>query len=154
MNLKIEWDEPINLEYVNNEKLIYQCAPELLPECPGIYVFARRFGKTHSPIYVGKASNLRNRITYHFYKNVPLMKGLENADRGTRIILIGKWISTTGQNMEKALRILEKAYIESALTLGYELLNIQGTRRAIDKIESSGKKKSHVPFPRRMNIEK
>ncbi|MFY0525874.1 hypothetical protein ACN28I_22915 [Archangium gephyra] len=154
MNLQVEWDDPISLEYVNNEKLIYSCNPELLPEDPGIYVFARRFGESHSPIYVGKASNLRKRITDHFYKNVPLMRGLENADKGARIVLIGKWISKPGQQMNNALSTLEKAYIESALTLGYELLNVKGARRPIDKIESVGKRKSHFPFPRRMNIER
>jgi hypothetical protein len=146
MELQLEWAEPISLEYVNDEKLIYHCDTESLPDHPDIYVFARRFGKNHSPIYVGKAQNLRTRITDHFYKNVPLMKGLENAGRGARIILIGKWISKPGQQMPNALAALERAYIESALTLGYELLNVQGARRPIDKIESTGKKQAIFHF--------
>ena len=42
--------------------------PENIPTEPGVYRFRNQAGKI---IYVGKAKNLRSRLSYYFQKNLP-----------------------------------------------------------------------------------
>jgi hypothetical protein len=151
MDLQIEWDEPVPLRYVSGGSLIYECDLDLVPEAPGIYVFARRYDSKHYPLYVGQAKDLRVRVDQHFRGNVPLMRGLQHAGNGARVVMICRFIAKRGQRLASALDVLERAYIESALSQGYELLNVQGTKYKLDTITSTGAKASHEPFPRRLS---
>jgi len=69
---------------------IYCCAGlERLSGKPGVYIFARKFGKIVFPLYVGQAKSLRSRIEGQF-NNLRLMVGIKNAQNGRRILLIGR----------------------------------------------------------------
>jgi hypothetical protein len=155
MKLKVHWHRPLILrEGRRDENLVYACDDlDSIPRKPGIYVFARRFGAAVIPLYVGQAVNLHGRVKKQL-NNVQLMMGVQNMEKGRRILLIGEFIPTSGQQAESALDVLERAYIENSLTGGYELLNKQGTRTPVHSLLSQGKKGFHSPFPRRMNIKK
>ena len=43
--------------------LVHEFHPSEIPTCPGVYIFRDRFGKV---IYVGKARNLRRRLSSYF----------------------------------------------------------------------------------------
>ena len=151
MDIQLEWQPHVKLHDGHKQDLIYTCNEELLPEAPGIYVFARKFGSSVSPLYIGKANNLRARIKDQF-NNMRLMKGVEKAQNGIRIIMLATLRTKRGQQFKKVLKIVEPAYIDHAISQGHELLNKQGTKTPVHTIKSDGRKDTHLPFPRRMNM--
>ena len=66
------------------------------------------------------------------------MKRIENSPKGEKVLVIGEYISKPGMSSEKAIRIVEKALIEHALTEGYELLNKSGTKTPKHTVQFSG----------------
>jgi hypothetical protein len=150
MDLLVEWDEPVELRHVESGNLIYECNLDLIPDAPGVYVFARRFDEKHYPLYIGKTHRLRTRVGQHFRTNVALMRGLEHADNGARVVMIGRFIAKRGQQLASALDVLERTYIKSAPAQECELLNVQGTKYKLDTITSTGARASYDPFPKRL----
>ena len=65
------------------------------------------------------------------------MMGIQNARAGYRELIIGKFLAKSGQQEEKALKAMERALIRHYLSLGNQLLNIQGTRINRDSVKSS-----------------
>jgi hypothetical protein len=116
-------------------------------------VFARRYGGLVIPIYVGQALRLRNRIKSQL-NNAQLMMGITNMENGRRFLLLGEFVAAPGQKVATALDVLERAFIETALTGGYELLNKQGTKTPVHTIQSTGKRSFHQPFPHKVNARK
>lgn len=154
MKIKLEWLEPIVLKEGTKETpFIYTCDEKLLPEEPGIYVFTRRYGKTFTPLYIGQTVNLRSRIKGQL-NTLSLMMGIKKAQAGTRMLMIAKLRPSKGpkRDTKKTLRIIEKAYINNALTQGYDLLNKNGTKTPVHNIESTPERKFHHPFPGEMHI--
>jgi hypothetical protein len=97
-----------------------------VPEGPGIYVFGRRHGKSFEALYVGRATNLKQRITYQL-NNLKLMKHIDSAKTGDRVILIGLFRAKQKQTPEACLPIIERAVIRHFIGEGNDLVNIQGT---------------------------
>lgn len=154
MDLLLRWHHPVTLHDGQADGLIYAIRNfDPIPVAPGIYVFTRQFGGTSIPLYVGQATNLRSRVGGQL-NNLRLMRAIEDEPNGGRLVLIGEWIPKRGQREGRALNALERAYIENALTEGHQLLNVQGTRTPIDTITSEGRRRSHQPFPRRMNVKR
>jgi hypothetical protein len=154
MQIKLEWLKPIVLKEGTKEApFIYTCDEKLLPEEPGIYVFTRRHGKTFTPLYIGQTVNLRSRIKEQF-NNLLLMKGIKKAQTGTRMLMIAKLKPAKGRpkDTQKTLHIIEKAYINNALTQGCDLLNVKGTKTPVHNIESTPARKFHQPFLGKMHI--
>lgn len=155
MKIDLHWHKPCELQDGTNQNLIYEAKKlEKIPKKSRIYVFARKFGKEMIPLYVGQANDLRKRIDQQLTGNVPLMMAIKNSPSGKRSILISEFHSKPGQQKDKALNLLEQTFIEHSLGQGYELLNIQGTKTPVDTIKSSGKRRYHSPFPRRMNVKR
>ncbi len=155
MDILLEWLKPVQLIDGSKENLVYS-VPRLdkIPEAPGVYVFARRFGDTACPLYIGQALKLRGRIKNQLQGNVRLMQGINKAKSGDRLLLLAKIVKKQGQQVERVLDTVERALIEHALSQGHDLLNKQGTNTLVDSIRSKGKKAWHTPFPRRMNRKK
>jgi hypothetical protein len=121
---------------------IYHCRGiEYFPSKPGVYVFARKFGKIISPLYIGQASKLRGRVEGQF-NNLRLMMGIKNAQVGHRILLIARLYLKRGQRMSKVMDIVESALITNALAQGHDLLNQQGTKTTVYVIKSEGNSSS------------
>lgn len=151
MQIRIEWQKPVRLWDGSEENLVYTVEDiNKIPKAPGIYVFARKRGDEVSPLYIGRGKNLRARIEDHLYGNVELMLGIKKAPKGRRMLLLGKLLPQPGQTKDKALDVAERAYIENAMSQGYDLLNESATKTPVHTVESKGKKAFHRPFPRRM----
>jgi hypothetical protein len=56
MDICVRWQQPVDLADGSDEGMIYWCSDfEMIPDSSGIYVFARQFGDSVSPLYVGQA---------------------------------------------------------------------------------------------------
>ena len=138
MEIEIDWSDPIELQDGSKELLIYKC-PSLgdVPDAPGIYVFARRHGESISPLYIGQAQSVRRRIEQQL-NNTRLMKGIEAAESGARVLLIAQLLLKGGQTADRVLDVAESAVVEYTLAQGHSLLNKQGTKQPVHTIHSRG----------------
>ena len=157
MDIQVSWHKPIRLRLGKHKNSIYSCDTidyEKLPRTPGVYIFARRFGKKVIPLYIGQASRLKNRLDQQF-NNARLMKGIENAAIGHRILIIGEVILKGGQKVPQVLDVVESALIEHALANGHELLNKLGIKTPVHVIRSnSGNVASRQVAPLVMHVRK
>ena len=146
MDLKIQWEKPVPLRKARKGSLyIYTVNLEVLPNVPGIYIFARRWGRSYEALYVGQSMKIRRRVRNH-QKNLPLMKHLEKAKTGRRFVIVGQALPKRGQKLEKVLATLERAFIRHFLSEGHDLVNQQGTKIRRHEISSEGKvPKSFIP---------
>jgi hypothetical protein len=136
--------------------LIYACRDrdfKRIPDDAGVYVFARRFGQSIAPLYIGQSSSLRKRIDFQF-GNARLMMGIKHADAGHRILLFARLRSRPGQQEQKVLDIVESALIKHALAEGHELLNKQGTKTKVHTIRSKGNASSKQVAPLNVYVER
>jgi hypothetical protein len=155
LKIELKWDKPIRLKKDSRQDQIFVIRRmDRIPNKPGVYVFARAFGQSIAPLYVGQASKLRNRIKGHLQGNVRLMMGIKKAQAGQRILLVASLKLHPGQREEKVLEIVEKALIKYALAAGYELLNKQGVKTRVHVIKSKGNTSSKQIAPLRMLAEK
>ncbi len=138
MNLSIDWYRPILLYRNKREKFGYTMDLDKIPEeCAGIYIFARKHGTSYEALYVGKSVDVYGRVKGHF-NNLNIMRHLENAKNGQRVLIVGEAITKRGQNLEKALRTIERGMIRHFLSEGHDLANKQGTKLKRHEITSSG----------------
>ena len=150
MNIELEWHKPVSLHDGRNQSLILTCDLNLIPEAPGVYVFARVHGESRSPQYIGRSANLRQRIKQHLENDVKLMQQIDSAKNGKRILMMATMVFKKGQRKDTVLDIVEKTLIEHAFSEGCELLNKKGTKTPVHHMNSTGKKVDHFPFPRNM----
>ena len=139
MDLKVQWYKPIELLDGAAENLIYTAKGlDEWREVPGIYMFARVFKGTLHPLYIGKAENIGLRATQHFKNSTKLMNSLKKSANGSKVLVPGEFKPKPGQNTKKCIAMIERALIDHALTEGYELLNVQGTRTPTHTVNFSG----------------
>lgn len=130
MDLRVTWHKPVKLRKSRpGSTYIYELDQDSIPDKPGVYIFMRRFGKNLNPLYVGKAQNLKTRIGQQLVA-LKLMKGLENAEIGSRAVVFGEFVPRPGQSENRCLLLIEKALIRHFLSEGHDLLNKLGTRIA------------------------
>jgi hypothetical protein len=144
MQISVLWQQPIDLYdgSDSSQNYIYTCDDlNCVPEDAGVYIFARRFAEILYPLYVGQAGSLRYRVRQQL-NNVRLMRGVQNAKIGARVLLVGVLDLKGGQKTATALNLAERALIEQFLNAQHELLNKQGTRIRADEILSSGNRES------------
>lgn len=152
MILQIEWEKPATLLDATAQNMIYDVNLTKITTRPGIYIFGRQWGNQFEALYVGKANIIRGRVKSHF-NNLKLMQHLRNAKAGTRFVLAGKLITKQGQNLEKCLKLAERAFIRHFLSEGHDLVNKSGTRLRRHEVESDGKHPKKF-FPRTVFLEK
>ena len=126
MDLKISWAGPLQLTYQPDENALYGIALEDLPEKPGIYLFIREWGGVHHVLYVGRANKLKTRISQQL-NNMKLMRGIEKAPNGVRLLSIGMYHPNKGAKIKIMLPMIERTLIRHYLDTGHSLLNIHGT---------------------------
>ncbi|MDH5179513.1 MAG: GIY-YIG nuclease family protein [Gammaproteobacteria bacterium] len=152
LNIEATWSKAIDLTDGSKKNLIYSIADiNIVPNKPGIYVFARKHGNSFSPIYIGQADNLKSRIEQQF-NHVPLMMSIKNAQQGKRILLFCEANLKKGQDRKKVLNLIENALIDHALSEGCELVNKQGTKRPAHSISFTGNRASEAIAPRKMLV--
>jgi len=143
MKLHLEWMPAITLKDGTQQNLIYTCERDELPEVPEIYVFGRRHASSFEALYVGKAGSIQDRVRTQF-KNLPLMRHVEKAKTGERILLIGKFVRHQGQQSDNCLPIIERALIRHFLERDDDLVNVHGARLRTHEILSNGAGMKHV----------
>lgn len=154
MKIDLKWDKPIRLKDGSKLNQIYAIRSlDHISKKAGVYVFARSFGKSIAPLYIGQASRLRNRIDGQL-NNVHLMMGVKSAQAGHRILLVAHLKLHPGQQQKKVLDIVESALIKHALADGHELLNKQGVKTKVHVIKSKGNTSSKHVAPLRMLVER
>lgn len=78
------------------------------------------------------------------------MIGIQNSNIGPRIILPAEVSTRNGQNIDRALDLVERSLIEHYLSEGYDLHNVQGTRITGDEISFGGNSQGRQTCPRRI----
>jgi len=151
VKVQVEWDKAVNLGSKATFIKSLETRIATLPAVAGIYVFARSYGTAIIPIYIGKASNLRSRIKTQS-NNRRLMDATRTEKNGDRILLIGRVKTLPGQNLQRVLEIAERTHIENAMTAGFPLINIQGTKTRRHEVVIQGRKARRHPFPRLMYL--
>lgn len=163
MKIELEWSGPLKLKPVATGGYEFDAIEDDLPTQAGVYVFARKFGVNYSPIYIGKARNIRSRLKVQF-KSLPLMVKVKHwnptnaqdpslALNGNRVLFIGHLVRPNSiAKIESALRISERSLIEHALTEGHNLVNIQLTKTKYDEIVSHGAGATKSFAPRSMLV--
>lgn len=151
MKIKIEWTAPVTLR--KDAALIYSTAVvEDIEDASGVYVFARRYGNSITPLYIGKASSLRGRIKQQL-NNLRLMRQIQSWNKnGARVLLLGYLQTHGSQDESKVLDIVEKALIEHGLAEGHPLVNVQGTRKPVHTLSFTGGRLSEQVAPREMFV--
>jgi predicted GIY-YIG superfamily endonuclease len=145
LNIQAIWHPPMPLKEAT-VGFGYSCPNAgAIPEAPGVYIFARKFSDTLSPLYVGKSKNLRRRVDQH-------LNSVYSAKHGDRYFVFCEIKLLQGQKEQAVLRILETALIDHALTNNYELLQKQGTKRKNHTIKFSGTKISEEIAPKNMRV--
>ncbi len=127
MELDLFWHRPLSLQNGYQENLIYTVRADKIPSVPGIYIFARKYGKSMEPLYVGRANDFQKRVMQQL-NNTRLMMGIKNASAGCRTLLLAELVTKPGQQLDKGLKIVESAFIKHYLAEGVNLLNVQGTQ--------------------------
>src|SRR5690606_19451703 len=139
MELIVQWHKPIEPLDGAEEHLIYTAKG--LDEwwgVPGVYMFARKFGGSLHPLYVGKAENIGQRVTQHFKSSTRLMNSLRKSANGLKVLVPAEFKPKRGQNTKKCIGLIERALIDHTLSEGHELLNVQGARTPTHTINFSG----------------
>ena len=152
MILTVRWTRPLKLTSGTANYPSYEPPLSNLPDQSGVYVFGRQYGKVFEALYVGKANNIRRRVKGQC-NNLRLMRHLENARNGKRVVLAGVFLPKPGQQLQKCLTLVERALIRHFLSDGHDLVNKMGVRLRQHEILSEGNhpKKS---FPQQIFLQK
>lgn len=99
------------------------------------------------PIYIGKAVDLRQSIAQQL-NNLMLMRAVNESRSGAGILLVGAVPTHRGQQLKRALPLVERAHIRAAFALGHPIVNKQGTRTKTHSISMVGRRPRDFPFGR------
>jgi hypothetical protein len=153
LNFKASWHRPIELVDGGNLNLVYTVKRfDSFPDEAGAYIFARMFGKTIFPLYIGEAASIRKRIKQHLENNVKLVNGVKKSGRGKKVVLFCTVRTSSDERRDAMLGILQRALIEHALSEGHDLLNVQLTKLAVHSISFTGNRFSEQLSPRKIFV--
>jgi hypothetical protein len=150
MKISVTWHPPIALDGPAHD-LCDEFLYDQLPTAPAIYIFARRFGPKLAAIYVGKAEVLRHRIRQQLNNN-RLMRALESAPNGARVLIYGSFNGRRRQRLAALLETVERALINHFTEEGHELINKRGTRLPVDEIEFNGSRLTTTATGRTLRV--
>jgi hypothetical protein len=151
LNIQAEWSKPITLNLASTGAIYEFPDFGMIPEECGVYIFGRQHGKTSTPLYIGRAINLRKRLSQQF-DSVKLMSRIKDAETGGRFLIYCRAILKPGQKDTRVIAVMEDALIAHALSSGYLLLQKQGLKRPTHEITFTGNRSSERIAPRRMRV--
>jgi hypothetical protein len=155
LRIELKWEKPIRLKDGAKQDQIFAIRRlDRISQNAGVYIFARSFGKSVKPLYIGQTARLRGRINNHLQSNTRLMMRIKKAEAGRRILLVAHLNLLPGQQEQRVLRIVEKALVKQAVANGYELFNKQGVRARVHVIRSKGNTAFKKVAPLRMLLER
>lgn len=134
MEITIEWQKPLQLTQNKKPLATPDNIPAEISPYPGVYFFARWFGDSSVPFYVGQSLNIRSRLKSHLesakiYKALLGLK-IENIELGIgpRFFHYGYLKVKPGQQAKTCVKIVERQMIrEAAVERGFQVLNSQGS---------------------------
>ena len=91
----------------------------------GVYVFCRQYGRTNSPLYIGRSKRLRQRIREHL-ERVSLVSALAAGEPGRRIVLVAQVEPRPGQCAGRVAQEVESA----ANSVGYDFSGVDKPKTA------------------------
>jgi hypothetical protein len=140
LHIDATWHAPFSIRRGRPGETLHWMCDELdnIPEDPGIYVFGRRHGVTFEPHYVGQAKQIQKRVLQQLRTNVPLITSLWHAKTGAREIMVCTLRAKRGQQLAKALDLMENTVIRAAIAAGHRLVNKRGTCQPTHEIGFSG----------------
>lgn len=145
MDLEIEWQRPVPLRRDRAISFGFEVDGSRFEPAAGVYIFARRWGRSFEALYVGQTRRIDQRIKQHL-NNVRLVRHLSEARTGQRVVIVGYPVTKRGQQISKVLDVLERSLIRHFLFEGHDLANKQGVRIRRHAVRSSGPvPKSFVP---------
>ncbi|MGE7777251.1 GIY-YIG nuclease family protein [Chitinophaga sp. NPDC101104] len=150
MKIKASWGTPMKLKSNLKENRIYWADTDKIPGKPGCYFFYNQHGNNIRIMYIGKAQNLKKRVEQQFLRNVPLMVGMSNFLKGSKMLMFCEMEGKA----DKRLDILESQLIKAATLEGHVLLNIKGTKKIIKHVIEFTKtnRSSNQVFKKYMNV--
>lgn len=152
MKIYANWKKPLKLMKGSRYQLLYFIDTNNLPESSGCYVFYNKHGNKITPLYIGKAENLRRRIDQQL-NNLKLMFGIQKSLAGKKYMM---YCEVPGNKKKKILKkklaMLERQLIKHVTLRGFELLNQIGTKTKYHQITFNGNRESENIFGRKMNI--
>jgi len=151
----MQWRKPVQLTW-NSAKNDYTADDKKLMEIsdtPGIYIFAKKHGKSFTPIYVGYSAKLRNRIIKQL-NNHKLMVAVGNAGNGSRWVLVAQPKRKPGQTTSTVAKRMESFLIRKFQADGWELLNEKGVRRSVKTVRWIDSTEFRALVPLQTQIEK
>lgn len=90
---------------------------------------------------------MRVRVKQQF-NNLKLMRAIEHAQIGRRVLLLGAVLTKPGQQLDRVLNVIENGLIEYFVAHEYELINKRGTKLAYDAVTFEGNLMSRQLCPR------
>ena len=157
MNIKIEWQEPIQLTQYKN--VLISALPKGIENLPGVYFFSRKFGDKYEPFYIGQTLTLRARLKAHLgeTKLDNVLREVDHAiiriKAGERYFHFGYYKSTSTPKTKKCLKIVEKYLVRTALAEEFMLLNKQLTAFKTDHLTFSGNAKARGIYAKEALVE-
>ena len=124
-DLHVTWMKPIKLAKVGKTSLTINV--DDVPTTCGVYMFFRREGKnTTEVVYVGKATNLRQRVGWHGNNHALIVAML--AKPGTCFVMPGEFKARAAQNPDVCIATIERVLIRKCIEEGHPLINVRGSR--------------------------
>ena len=148
LDIQAMWHQPLELA---PSGIGYSLELDKIPDEPGIYVFGRTWGDNLAPLYIGRSTTLRQRLTTHL-NTVKIIQAIRDFPGGNRFILFCTFELKRGQQIERVLEVVERGLIDKALTEGHELINVQGTRTPKHTINFQGNRCSEAVSGRQMFV--
>lgn len=153
LNFNATWHPHVELVDGSELNLTYSVERfDSFPDEAGIYVFARIFGKTIAPLYIGETTNIRKRIKQHLEKNVKLVNGVKKSGNGKKVVMFCSVKTRSEARRDAMLAVLQRGLIEHALSEGHKLLNVQLTKLSVHSIAFTGNRFSEQLAPRKMFV--
>ncbi|EQB4330081.1 GIY-YIG nuclease family protein [Providencia stuartii] len=134
-DINLDWHDAINLNDIEY-KDSHDCIKEI-PKTPGIYIFWRKFADTHECLYIGKASDLKRRITQQLNAK-KLIDHIQEAKKGAKLLSFAEIRMHQSCDIPAYLDEVETFLIAEALSEGHNLFNSKKTKLYFNTITNDG----------------
>ncbi|RYD79284.1 MAG: hypothetical protein EOP84_13230 [Verrucomicrobiaceae bacterium] len=157
MKITVDWQDPILL-FKNRREWYEKETISEIRNIPGVYYFAREFGESSYPFYIGETLTLQSRLKQHL-KSIDIVDALRgNKTERTKTIAHGAryfhygYLQGNPQDKKKRLKIIQKLLITDALSNNLPLLNKHGTLVTTHEIQFTGSKAGRGMYSKTSNI--
>lgn len=150
MEIKITWTTPVQLKWSSNDATYsYAKRNPRGFTGPGIYMFVRQHGEKIVPLYIGRTAKALNKRLEQHLNTVRFVTNLRNATNGTLRFIYGTVTPKQGMQIDRVLKMVERALIQEALVENHELFNQQGTKRPVHTVSFTGNQTAKRAIKRR-----